>query len=115
MESQKELQRDFFEQQSKLNNEYFEKQKAWEEKVMQKEEEIALADRASNEFMMNNILKLMERQINHTNLYTPTMHIPATYQSNSYMQLPSTSYTDLPSNSKSTQQLFPSSFQDGQD
>jgi len=81
---------------------------------MQKEEEIALADRASIEFMMNNILKLMERQINHTNSYTPTMHIPTTYPSTSYMHLPSTSYTDLPSNSPSTQQLFPSSFNNGQ-
>ncbi|KAF0704569.1 Uncharacterized protein FWK35_00035622 [Aphis craccivora] len=44
MESQRQLQIKFFEQQSKLNNEYFEKQKAWEEKVLQKEEEIALAD-----------------------------------------------------------------------
>lgn len=52
MESQRQLQIKFFEQQSKMNNEYFEKQKAWEEKVLQKEEEIALADRASNEFMM---------------------------------------------------------------
>lgn len=87
---------------------------------MQKEEEIARADRASNELMMNNILQLMQRQINNTNSYTPTMHIPA-YQSTSYMNLPSTStllptsYTIPDLTSSSTQQLFPSSFQTKQE
>lgn len=60
-EEAKQLQNDFFVKQDQLIVTFFSKQKKWEE-VLEKEEARAVADRISNENIMNNLTAVLANQ-----------------------------------------------------
>jgi len=61
-EEAKQLQNDFFVKQDQLIDTFFSKQKKWEEEVLEKEEARAVADRISNENIMNNLMAVLANQ-----------------------------------------------------